>query len=145
MLPALDAYLASIRPAAHAAEIGAATGISNARGLAGMYARWLMRQPERSRPVSKDTLARMAAVSSASGLDAPYCSLSFTLGYINLFDNRHVPGCTENDSVIISEEAFGHSGFGGAMGLRNLPRGCFRIRDEQNGPRDWDSTAEARA
>jgi CubicO group peptidase (beta-lactamase class C family) len=30
-------------------------------------------------------------------------------------DNRRVPDCTENDSVIISEEAFGHSGFGGAM------------------------------
>jgi len=38
MLPGPDGIFASNQPAAHAAEIGAATGISNARGLAGMYA-----------------------------------------------------------------------------------------------------------
>ncbi len=36
-------------------------------------------------------------------------------------DNRRVPDCTVNDSLILSEEAFGHSGFGGAMGFADPP------------------------
>ncbi len=60
----------------------------------------------------------MAAVSSASGLDTSLLMPSrFTLGYMKSVDNRHVPGCTENDSHILSEDAFGHSGLGGAMGF----------------------------
>jgi CubicO group peptidase (beta-lactamase class C family) len=41
----------------------------------------------------------------------------FSLGYVKSIDNRREPSCTENDSVIYSEEAFGHSGFGGALGF----------------------------
>ena len=105
--------------AAHAAEIGAAGGISNARGLAGMYAPLANGGSLNGVDlVSKDTLARMAAVSSASGLDASILAPTrFSLGYVKSVDNRSEPGCTENDSLIISEEAFGHSGFGGAMGF----------------------------
>src|SRR5437588_3511730 len=105
--------------AAHAAEIGAAGGISNARGLAGMYAPLANGGSLNGVDlVSKDTLARMAAVSSASGLDASILAPTrFSLGYVKSVDNRSEPSCTENDSLIISEEAFGHSGFGGAMGF----------------------------
>jgi CubicO group peptidase (beta-lactamase class C family) len=45
----------------------------------------------------------------------------FPLRYVKSVDNRHVPGLTQDDSVVLSEEAFGHSGFGGAMGFADLP------------------------
>jgi CubicO group peptidase (beta-lactamase class C family) len=102
-----------------AAEIGAAGGITNARGLAGMYAPLANGGSLKGITlVNRDTLSRMAAVSSASALDAVILAPTrFSLGYVKSVDNRRVPDCTENDSVIISEEAFGHSGFGGAMGF----------------------------
>jgi CubicO group peptidase (beta-lactamase class C family) len=119
MLPGPDGIFGFNQRAARAAEIGAAGGISNARGLAGLYAPLANGGSLNGVDlVSKDTLARMAAVSSASGLDASILAPTrFALGYVKSVDNRHVPGCTENDSVILSEEAFGHSGFGGAMGF----------------------------
>ena len=68
--------------------------------------------------VSKDSLVRMAAVSSASALDASLLAPTrFSLGYAKSIDNRREPSCTENDSVIYSEEAFGHPGFGGTLGF----------------------------
>jgi len=119
MLPGQDGTFGFNLRAAHAAEIGAAGGISNARGLASMYAPLAnggsLNEVEL---VNKDTLARMAAVSSASSLDASILAPTrFSLGYVKSTDNRRVPGCTENDSLILAEEAFGHSGFGGAMGF----------------------------
>jgi CubicO group peptidase (beta-lactamase class C family) len=119
MLPGSDGTFGFNLQAAHAAEIGAAGGISNARGLAGLYAPLANGGSLNGvELVSKDTLARMAAVSSASSLDASILAPTrFALGYVKTIDNRRVPGCTENDSVILSEEAFGHSGFGGAMGF----------------------------
>ncbi len=119
MLPVDDGAFGFNLRAAHAAEIGAAGGISNARGLAGMYAPLANGGSLNGVDlVSKDTLARMAAVSSASGLDASILAPTrFALGYVKSVDNRRVPGCTENDSVLLSERAFGHSGFGGAMGF----------------------------
>ncbi len=119
MVPGPDGILGFNLQAAHAAEIGAAGGISNARGLAGMYAPLANGGSLNGVDlVSKDTLARMAAVSSASGLDVSILAPTrFSLGYVKSVDNRSEPGCTENDSLIISEEAFGHSGFGGAMGF----------------------------
>ncbi len=68
--------------------------------------------------VSRDTVTRMGAVSSASSLDASILlPTRFTLGYAKSVDNRHVPMATEDDSLILSEEAFGHPGFGGAIGF----------------------------
>jgi CubicO group peptidase (beta-lactamase class C family) len=100
--------------AAHAAEIGATGGITNARGLAGMYAplacggRGL---------VSRDAMARMAAVSSATGQDAVLLFPSrFSLGFMKAMDNRRLPFGT-NCSVIFSEDAFGHVGLGGSVGF----------------------------
>lgn len=119
MLPGPDGVFGFNLRAAHAAEIGAGNGISNARGLAGMYAPLANGGSLNGVDlVSKNTLARLAAVSSASGLDTSLLMPSrFTLGYMKSVDNRHVPGCTENDSHILSEDAFGHSGLGGAMGF----------------------------
>src|SRR5205823_5942830 len=119
MLPGSDGTLGFNLRAAHAAEIGAAGGISNARGLASMYAPLANGGSLKGvNLVNRDTLARMGAVSSASGLDATVLAPTrFSLGYVKSVDNRREPSCTENDSLILSEEAFGHSGFGGALGF----------------------------
>ncbi len=119
MLPGSDGALGFNLRAAHAAEIGAAGGISNARGLAGMYAPLANGGSLKGvNLVSRDIIARMGAVSSASALDASILAPTrFSLGYAKSIDNRREPGCTENDSAILSEEAFGHPGFGGALGF----------------------------
>jgi len=119
MLPGTDGALGFNLRAAHAAEIGAAGGISNARGLAGMYAPLANGGSLKGvNLVSRDIMARMGAVSSASALDASILAPTrFSLGYAKSIDNRREPGCTENDSAILSEEAFGHPGFGGALGF----------------------------
>jgi CubicO group peptidase (beta-lactamase class C family) len=119
MLPGQDGVFGFNRRAAHAAEIGAAGGISNARGLAGMYAPLANGGSLKGVSlVSSDILARMGAVSSASGLDTLLLAPTrFSLGYVKSVDNRREPSCTENDSLILSEEAFGHPGFGGALGF----------------------------
>ena len=119
MVPGSDGTLGFNLRAAHAAEIGAAGGISNARGLAGMYAPLANGGSLKGvNLVSRDSLTRMGAVSSASALDASILAPTrFSLGYAKSIDNRREPGCTENDSAILSEEAFGHPGFGGSLGF----------------------------
>jgi CubicO group peptidase (beta-lactamase class C family) len=103
---------------AHAAEIGAAGGISNARGLAGMYAPLACGGSLRGvKLVDSDALVRMAAVSSASGKDAMLLGPTrFALGFMKGMDNRRQPPGLQ-DSVILSEEAFGHAGAGGSLGF----------------------------
>jgi CubicO group peptidase (beta-lactamase class C family) len=100
--------------AAHAAEIGGAGGITNARGLAGMYAPLACGGQGL---VSRDSLARMGAVASATGQDAVLLLPSrFSLGFMKAMDNRRQPPGLQ-DSVILSEDAFGHAGFGGSLGF----------------------------
>jgi len=100
--------------AGHAAEIGGAGGITNARGLAGMYAPLACGGQGL---VSRDSVARMGAVSSATGQDAVLLLPSrFSLGFMKTMDNRRQPSGLQ-DSVILSEDAFGHAGFGGSLGF----------------------------
>ncbi len=105
-------------PAAHAAQIGGAGGITNARGLAGMYAPLACGGSLNGKEyVSADTLARMGAIASATGRDVVLLIPSrFSLGFMKTMDNRkHLQGY--QDSVIIGEDAFGHAGFGGSLGF----------------------------
>jgi CubicO group peptidase (beta-lactamase class C family) len=104
---------------AHAAEIGAAGGITNARGLAGLYAPLANGGSLKGiHLVSRDILARMSSVSSASGCDATILlPTRFTLGYTKSVDNRREPTATPDDSFILSEAAFGHPGAGGSIGF----------------------------
>ncbi|MGV8997736.1 MAG: serine hydrolase domain-containing protein [Parvibaculaceae bacterium] len=97
---------------AHAAEIGSANGISNGRGLAGIY------EPlANEKLVSADTLARMGRVSMATHEDATLMIPSrFALGFMKSMDNRKVPN-THNMSCIMSDAAFGHVGMGGSIGF----------------------------
>jgi CubicO group peptidase (beta-lactamase class C family) len=119
MLPGPDGVFGFNTRAAHVAVFGSVGSMTNARGLAGMYAPLANGGSLNGVSlVNRDTLARMAAVSSASSMDmAVLLPTRFSLGYVKSVDNRRVPHCTENDSLILSEEAFGHSGFGGALGF----------------------------
>ncbi len=97
--------------AAHAAELPSTGGITNARGLAGMY------RPlaEGGAPlVSEGTVRRMAATESA-GVDATILlPTRWTTGFVKAVDNRRFG---HNQSVIYAEEAFGHPGIGGSVGF----------------------------
>jgi CubicO group peptidase (beta-lactamase class C family) len=103
---------------AHAAEIGGAGGLSNARGLAGMYA-----------PLScggslgdvtlvdADTLSRMGEISAATNEDATLLIPSrFALGFMKSMDNRR-RASGDRDSAVIGSKAFGHVGAGGSIGF----------------------------
>jgi len=102
----------------HAAEIPSANGITNARGLAGMY-RPLALGGEFNgvRLVPDDAIPTMGAVSAAVAKDAVMLvPTRWATGFLKGSDNHHLaPG--QNDSVILSEEAFGHLGNGGSLGF----------------------------
>jgi CubicO group peptidase (beta-lactamase class C family) len=100
--------------AAHAAEFGSVGGITNARGLAGMY------QPLAlggAALVDPGQLAVMAAVSSATSVDAVVLvPTRFALGFMKTMDNRYLP-LADREGVLMSEQAFGHNGMGGSHGF----------------------------
>ncbi|GEP52895.1 serine hydrolase domain-containing protein [Reyranella soli] len=106
--------------AGHAAEIGAANGITNARGLAGMYAPLANGG---GRLVDGTTLARMGEVSMATHDDATLrIPTRFALGFMKSMDNRkRSVGAKlfgpDVDSVIMGSAAFGHVGAGGSLGF----------------------------
>ncbi|TET77358.1 MAG: class A beta-lactamase-related serine hydrolase [Dehalococcoidia bacterium] len=102
----------------HAAEIGGVGGITNARGLAGMYAPLACGGSLKGvNLVDHDTLARMSAVSSATGQDMTLLlPARYSLGYWKSLDNRRQPSGLQ-DSMILSEDAFGHAGAGGSIGF----------------------------
>ena len=106
--------------AGHAAEIGAANGITNARGLAGMYAPLANGGGDL---VDATTLARMGEVSMATHDDATLrIPTRFALGFMKSMDNRKRSLAAklwgeDCDSVIMSSAAFGHVGAGGSLGF----------------------------
>ncbi len=106
--------------AGHAAEIGAANGVTNARGLAGMYAPLSQGGGDL---VDAKTLARMGEVSMATHDDATLrIPTRFALGFMKSMDNRKRSLAAklwgeDCDSVILGSSAFGHVGAGGSLGF----------------------------
>ncbi len=103
---------------AHAAEIGSANGITNGRGLAGMYAP-LANGGELNgvKLMGPDTLARMGRISMGTHEDATLLIASrFALGFMKSMDNRALKD-TPDSSALLSESAFGHVGMGGSIGF----------------------------
>ncbi len=99
---------------AHQAVLPSQGGITNVRGLAGMYCPLAMGGGQL---VDADTLQQMSAVSSALGVDATLLiGLRIALGFWKSSDNRQGPPGVR-DSIILSEEAFGHPGMGGSLGF----------------------------
>jgi CubicO group peptidase (beta-lactamase class C family) len=103
---------------AHASVLPSQGGITNARGLAGMYA---LLACSGASLVDPDTLVRMQEVSSASATDAVLLvGLRFSLGFMKSSDNRAAsPGA--QDSLILSPTAIGHAGMGGSLGFADPP------------------------
>ncbi len=103
--------------AIHAAEIGSANGITNARGLAGMYAPLANGG---GHLVSAETLARMGRVSAVTHEDAVLIQpMRFAMGFMASTDNRGIGA----DSVILGEMGFGHVGMGGSIGFADPAAG----------------------
>jgi CubicO group peptidase (beta-lactamase class C family) len=98
----------------HRAVLPSQGAITNARGLAGMYAPLAQGGGQL---VDAETLTQMSAVSSALSVDATLLiGLRLSLGFWKSTDNRQgQPGA--RDSMILSEEAFGHPGMGGSLGF----------------------------
>ena len=105
-------------PDAYRAEIGGGGGISNARGLAGLY-NPLANGGEYNgvRLLSADHIARMSEVSMATQCDATLLiPTRFALGFMKSMDNRHLEG-GEVESALLGRNAFGHVGAGGSIGF----------------------------
>ena len=101
-----------------AAEIPSANGITNARGLAGMY-RPLAQGGAFGgvRLVPEDAVPAMGAVSAAVARDATLLvPTRWANGFMKGVDNTYLPP-GQGDAVILSEEAFGHLGNGGSLGF----------------------------
>jgi CubicO group peptidase (beta-lactamase class C family) len=105
-------------PEAYRAVLPSQGGITNARGLAGMYEPLAVGGAKGGiRLVDGDTLAGMRNVSSATALDAVLLTgLRFSLGFMKSTDNRRAPAGAR-DSLILSEAAFAHAGMGGSLGF----------------------------
>jgi CubicO group peptidase (beta-lactamase class C family) len=98
----------------HAAVLPSHGGITNARGLAGLYAPLAAGG---AGLVGPDTMAQMSAVSSAVGVDALlFIGLRIALGFWKSSDNRGGPP-DARDGMILSEAALGHPGMGGSLGF----------------------------
>jgi len=99
----------------HAAQIGAAGGITNGRGLAGLYAP--AARPGTPGPVVVDasTAIRMARP-SREGVDLTMLiPTRFSTGFMLPMDNRAAYG--PDASVLMGPRAFGHCGAGGSFGF----------------------------
>ena len=101
--------------AGHAAEIGAANGITNARGLAGFYDPLALGgNAAGHRLIQPRTIQAMSAVSSATHDDATLrIPTRFAAGFMRSMDNR----ARGLDSAVLSPAAFGHVGAGGSIGF----------------------------
>lgn len=96
-------------------EIPAATGVSNARALAGMLSIFNRPDTMASLGLGRETLSRLEHVSSATHRDATLQARTrFSLGFMKSMDNREDPAA---DNFIIGESAFGHVGHGGSFGF----------------------------
>lgn len=101
-----------------AAELGAGNGMTNARGLAGMYAPLANGGTlNGKRLVGRDTIARMSRTAMGTHQDGTLMiPTRFALGYMKSMDNRWLPG-TDSASCLLSDSAFGHVGAGGSIGF----------------------------
>ena len=104
--------------AALKSEIPAAGGLATAAGLAGIYAPFACGgKLHGKRFMDEDQVLRMSSVSTACGLDKNLLvPMRFSEGFTKTIDNRkQKPG--NQDTILMSEDAFGCPGFGGSIGL----------------------------
>jgi CubicO group peptidase (beta-lactamase class C family) len=121
--------------AAHTAEMGAIGGISNARGLAGLYRPLALGGSYNGvRLVEPRQIPQMSNVVVA-GLDAVVGVPSrFALGFQKATDNAHLPP-NDAEGLLLPEEAFGHNGMGGSLGFADpKARVSFGYAMNRQGP-----------
>ncbi|MBP2329942.1 CubicO group peptidase (beta-lactamase class C family) [Kibdelosporangium banguiense] len=106
---------------AHASTIGAVGACTNARGLAGMYRPLALGGTFADVQLVKPSqVAIMGQVTSACSMDAAVLvPTRFARGFGKTTDNRHLAP-NDQEGILLSEEAFGHSGMGGALGFADL-------------------------
>jgi CubicO group peptidase (beta-lactamase class C family) len=102
----------------HAAEIPAANGITNGRGLAGMYRPLAIGGAvDGFRLVPEHAIPTMGRVIAATSRDATMLvPTRWGLGFHGAMDNRHLPP-PDDGSFLLPDSAFGHSGMGGSLGF----------------------------
>lgn len=111
-------------PVYRKADIGAANGYTNARGLASLYLPLANGGSFNGREfVSKEVLKNMGSVYSASFDNTLLIPARFGLGFMKSMDNREDLNPHNSESEILSEAAFGHSGFGGSVGFADPEEG----------------------
>lgn len=101
---------------ARAAQYGAVGGMSNARGLAQMY-RPLALGGEYNgvRVVDEAQVPVMSGVAAAGFDEMLLAPTRFSPGFLKAVGNGHLPAADRG--VLMSEDAFGHSGMGGSLGF----------------------------
>ena len=106
--------------AGHAAGLGAAGGITNARSLARLYGTLACGGLRGGfRLLREDTLAKATAVSSATHDDACLrVPTRFAAGFMRQMDNR----ARGMDSACFGRDAFGHVGAGGSLAFASPSR-----------------------
>lgn len=121
--------------AAHAAEMGAIGGISNARGLAGMYRPLALGGSYNGVRLVEPSQIPQMSVAAVSGLDAVVGVPSrFALGFQKQVDNSHLPP-NDAEGLLMPEEAFGHTGMGGSLGFADpRARVSFGYAMNRQGP-----------
>lgn len=96
----------------HAAELGAAGGIANARSMARLFSS--LSSSVTDSYFSQARIEAMGYVSTATRFDATLMiPTRFGQGFMCSMDNRHIPG-GHDSSFIIGKNAFGHVGMGGS-------------------------------
>lgn len=105
----------------HVAQIGAAGGITNARGLAGLYAPASRPGSAGSVTVEPSTAERMRTVFRCGDDATLLVPTAFSQGFMLPVDNRHRHG--PGTSVLMGPRAFGHIGSGGSFGFADPEHG----------------------
>lgn len=104
----------------HAAQIGAAGGITNARSLARLYGTLAMGgQREEIQLLRPDTVRGAARISAATHRDVCLrVPTRFAAGFMRSMDNR----ARGLDSACLGDDAFGHVGAGGSVAFASPSR-----------------------
>jgi len=113
---------AANKPIYWQSEIGGATGVSNARGVAGMYAPLACGGTLGGvKLASADALVRMQTVTNATHDDVTLRTpLRVTAGFMT--SRRRIPDPTEGTNHF-GRSGFGHAGSGGSMGFADPEAG----------------------
>ena len=99
------------------AQIGAASGVTNAASLARFFDAL---RPGGALGLTADALSGFGQASSATHLDAMLLQPTrFGPGFMLRMDNRGYGGTPVGDSFLIGETAFGHVGAGGSFGFHD--------------------------